>query len=99
MRVRESCEIFASMTAEWTRESLSQLIHRILREELLSVAEDFTTRTNLLEAGVDSLAITQLMLAIEEATGVWTDESLLTPETLETVETLAACVHEQVCPT
>jgi acyl carrier protein len=86
------------MSAEWTRERLGELIHRLLREELLSVEEDFTTRSNLIEAGVDSLAITQLMLAIEEATGIWTDESLLTPESLENVETLAACVHEQVCP-
>jgi acyl carrier protein len=86
------------MSADWTRERLGELIHRLLREELLSVEEDFTTRSNLIEAGVDSLAITQLMLAIEEATGIWTDESLLTPESLENVETLAACVYEQVCP-
>jgi hypothetical protein len=36
------------------------------------------------------------MLAIEEATGVWTDESLLTPENLETAETLAASIYEYV---
>ena len=34
------------------------------------------------------------MLSIEDATGVWVDESLLTPENLKTAETLAACVHE-----
>jgi len=33
------------------------------------------------------------MLAIEEATGHWVDESLLTPENLETAETLASCIH------
>jgi hypothetical protein len=36
------------------------------------------------------------MLAIEEATGVWTDESLLTPENLETSETLAASIVDYV---
>jgi hypothetical protein len=36
------------------------------------------------------------MLSIEEATGVWVDESLLTPENLKTSETLAACVHAHV---
>ena len=36
------------------------------------------------------------MLSIEESTGVWVDESLLTPENLASSETLAACVHEHV---
>ncbi len=81
---------------EWTRQTLTELVHRTLKDELLAVGEGFTPRSNLIEAGLDSLAVTQLMLAIEEATGVWVDESLLTPENLETSETLAACVHEQV---
>ena len=82
--------------AEWTPERLAELIHRILREDLLEVADDFTPRSNLIEAGLDSLAVTQLMLSIEETTGVWVDESRLTPENLESAETLAACVHAQV---
>jgi len=81
---------------EWTRERLTDLIHRILRDDLLSPDGDFTPRSNLIDAGLDSLAVTQLMLAIEEATGVWTDESLLTPENLETSETLAASIHDYV---
>jgi acyl carrier protein len=79
---------------EWTRERLAELIHKILRDDILSAAEEFTASSNLVEAGVDSLAVTQLMLSIEDATGVWVDESLLTPENLKTAETLAACVHE-----
>lgn len=82
--------------SEWTRERLAELIHRVLRDELLEVADDFTPRSNLIEAGLDSLAVTQLMLSIEENTGVWVDESLLTPENLASSETLAACVHEHV---
>ena len=78
----------------WTCERLAELIHRILRDDLLSVDGEFTPQSNLIDAGLDSLAVTQLMLAIEEATGVWTDESLLTPENLETAETLAACILE-----
>jgi acyl carrier protein len=81
---------------EWTRERLTELIHRTLRDELLSAGEGFTPTSNLVESGLDSLAVTQLMLSIEEATGVWVDESLLTPENLETSETLAACVHAHV---
>ena len=81
---------------DWTRARLAELIHRILRDELLEAPEDFTPASNLLEAGLDSLAVTQLMLSIEEHTGVWVDESLLTPENLRSSETLAACVHEHL---
>jgi len=73
---------------------LTELIHRTLRDELLAVGNDFSPSSNLAEAGLDSLALTQLLLTIEEQTGFWMDESLLTPENLETPETLAACIHE-----
>ena len=36
------------------------------------------------------------MLAIEESTGVWVDESLLTPENLESAESVAALVYAQL---
>ena len=81
---------------EWTRDRLAELIHRILRDDLLEVSDDFTPASNLIEAGLDSLAVTQLMLSIEESTGVWVDESLLTPENLASAEALAACVHDHV---
>lgn len=76
-----------------TRNELEQRIFDIVREDILSVDDSFTRETNLIEAGLDSLALTQLMLAIEEATGVWIDESLLTEETLASVVALADLVH------
>lgn len=76
-----------------TLDSLAALVVEIVRNELLAVEPDFSARTNLIAAGLDSLALTQLLLAIEERTGIWVDESLLTPETLESAETLAACLH------
>jgi acyl carrier protein len=84
----------ANASDAWDHARLSELIHRILRDDLLRVDGGFTPQSNLIDAGLDSLAVTQLMLAIEEETGVWTDESLLTPENLETAETLAACILE-----
>jgi acyl carrier protein len=80
----------------WTREALTDRVYEILRGDLLSVGDEFTPRSNLIEAGLDSLAVTQLLLAIEESTGVWVDESLLTEETLASAESLAACVHAQI---
>ena len=82
------------MSREVTREELEQRIFDIVREGILSVDDTFTKESNLIEAGLDSLALTQLMLAIEESTGVWVDESLLTEETLESVVTLSALVHQ-----
>ncbi len=64
--------------------------------QLLSVGAEFNARSNLVAAGLDSLVVTQLMLAIEERTGVWLDEGRLTPENLQSAETLAACVYEQI---
>jgi len=84
---------------QWTLEALTDLVFRILRDELLSVGPEFTPRSSLVESGLDSLAVTQLLLAIEERAGVWLDEGLLTPENLASAEALAACVHEQLLQT
>jgi acyl carrier protein len=75
-----------------TLEELIQMIFTVLREELLEVGDDFTPKTDLVEAGLDSLGLTQLLLTIEERTGTWVDESDLTPENLESTEALARCV-------
>lgn len=81
------------MSAVRSREEMVRVVYDILRTQLLQVGDDFTPRSNLVESGLDSLAVTQLLLAIEESTGIWVDESLLTPENLESAEALAACVH------
>jgi acyl carrier protein len=78
--------------AEWNQETLAQRIFDLLRDEILEVDERFTRGSNLVEAGLDSLAVTQLLLALEESTGIWVDESLLTPENLASADALAACV-------
>jgi acyl carrier protein len=79
-----------------TREALTQRVFEILRDDLLDAGVDFTPRSNLVAAGLDSLAVTQLMLAIEESTGLWIDDSLLTPEHLESAESLADLVYGQL---
>jgi acyl carrier protein len=81
---------------ELTREAITQRVFEILRDDLLDAGADFTPRSNLLAAGLDSLAVTQLMLAIEESTGLWIDDSLLTPEHLESAEALANLVYGQL---
>jgi acyl carrier protein len=79
-----------------TREEITQRVYRVLRDEILAADDSFTPRSNLIAAGLDSLALTQLMLSIEESTGVWVDESFLTPEHFESAESLAALVYDQL---
>ena len=80
----------------WTFDALLALIYETVRTELLSVGPDFTPQSDLIDAGLDSLAVTQLMLTIEERAGHWLDESLLTPENLASCESLARCVHAEL---
>lgn len=80
----------------WTLEALIERVHAILRDEILSAGPEFSPESGLVEAGLDSLAVTQLMLSIEESTGLWLDESLLTPENLKSSVTLATLLHEQL---
>ena len=82
--------------SEHTQDSLLARVFEVLRDEILAVDSGFTPQTNLVEAGLDSLAVTQLMLSIEESTGIWVDESLLTPENLENAEALAALVYREL---
>jgi len=77
-------------------EELTKRLFEILRDEILSVDSGFSVDSNLIDAGLDSLGVTQLMLSIEEYTGVWIDESLLTPENLESTASLASLVHGQL---
>jgi acyl carrier protein len=93
-RLAASTKRSAAARGNVTREEIENRIFDIVRQDILSVDDAFTKESNLIEAGLDSLALTQLMLAIEESTGVWVDESLLTEETLSNVRTLSALVHQ-----
>ena len=79
-----------------TLEELTMRVFEILRDDILDGPGAFTPQSNLVDAGLDSLAVTQLLLSIEESTGVWVDEGLLTPENLESAEALASLVYEQL---
>ena len=99
-RAYPSCQVDGFLVGdramEWTRAALEERLFEILTADILSTDSSFTPDSDLIAAGLDSMAVTQLMLAIEESTGVWVDESLLTPENLGSVRALAACVHEQL---
>jgi acyl carrier protein len=77
-------------------EELTARVLEILRDDILVTDADFSVETDLIGAGLDSLSVTQLLLSIEEYTGVWVDEALLTPENVASVRTLSAMVHGQL---
>lgn len=79
-----------------TRDELIDRIFRTLSDELLDVGDDFTCESNLIAFGLDSLALTQLLLAVEEATGVWVDESSITEDSLASTVAFAELVHGQL---
>jgi len=76
-----------------SEEALTELIFGIVRRDLLSVGSDFTPDSSMNEAGLDSLAVAQLLLEVEQATGQWVDEALLTPRNLASVRAFAKAVH------
>jgi acyl carrier protein len=96
LTVRQGSGEKAHSEAAVNKQELEQRIFDIVREDILAVDDSFTRETNLIEAGLDSLALTQLMLAIEETTGVWIDESLLNEESLASVVALTELVHRSL---
>ncbi len=79
-----------------TRDELTDIIFSTLSKELLDVGDDFSRDSDLMAFGLDSLTLTQLLLAIEEATGVWVDESTITEQSLGSTTAFAELVHGQI---
>ncbi|MCG3150632.1 MAG: hypothetical protein PCFJNLEI_04120 [Verrucomicrobiae bacterium] len=63
-----------------------------LKREVFSAQLDVTADTDLVAAGFDSLSLVRLLVFIEKNHGLWIPESEITPETLQSVRTLAARV-------
>lgn len=83
------------MAQRWTLPELEARVLSVLRG-VLHRGTDLTLETDLVDAGLDSLAFTQLLLAIEESTGAWLDEAELTPANMADVKSIAACFHRQL---
>lgn len=64
-------------------------------EEILMLEEGFSVRDDLFLAGLDSMAVMQLVVAAEERFGVQLQAADLTKENLGTAESLAALIDER----
>ena len=61
----------------------------LVRLRLLDLPPGFGPTSSLIDAGLDSMAVMQLLLLVEDRWGVWLPEGDLLPENLETVRAFA----------
>jgi acyl carrier protein len=68
----------------------------LVEEHLLDGMAGLEPTTRLTDAGLDSMAIMQLLLLIEDRFGLWLPEADLLPENLESARTLAALLARRL---
>ena len=77
-------------------DSLEGELLALVAGRILDVGPDFHARSSLAEAGLDSMAVMQLLVAIEDRFGLWLPESDLVPANLESVGALARLLAERL---
>lgn len=77
-----------------TPEKVALKILERVQTELLETERPLTPEDDLFEAGLDSMAIMQLTLLVEEEFGVRLPEALITRETFKTAQKLALVICE-----
>ncbi len=76
-------------------DTLEQQLVALLRERLLETPAPFEASTDLYSLGMDSMAIMQLLILIEEEYGVALPECALTRQNFTTVHQLARIIQAQ----
>ncbi|HYR57182.1 MAG TPA: acyl carrier protein [Chthoniobacteraceae bacterium] len=74
---------------------LDQQLVTLVSERLLETQPGFGADSNLYEAGLDSMALMQLLILVEEEYGVSIPESALTKQNFSTVRHLSQLIHER----
>lgn len=77
-----------------TRDTLEQQLVTLISERLLETRPGFGADSDLYENGLDSMAIMQLLVLLEEEYGVSISESALTRKNFGTVRRLAGLIGE-----
>ena len=75
---------------------LEQQLVVLLRERLLETAAPLNAGTDLYSVGLDSMAIMQLLILVEEEYGVSLPEDVLTRENFSTARQLARLVRAEI---
>jgi len=77
---------------------LEQQLVQLVSERLLETQPGFDVDSNLYESGLDSMAIMQLLILIEEEYGVALPESELTRQNFSTVRSVAGLIRARLTP-
>jgi len=77
---------------------MEQQLVQLVSERLLETRPGFDVDSNLYESGLDSMAIMQLLILIEEEYGVALPESELTRQNFSTVRSVAGLIRARTTP-
>jgi len=69
-----------------------ELINFLSTKEIFNQNGDCTKETDLIEAGLDSMIMIELLLLIEEKYGFWVPEAHLTEENFKNIRILAGSI-------
>jgi acyl carrier protein len=75
---------------------LEREVLALLGQNLLDLPPRFDVDSHLVDAGLDSMAVMQLLLLIEQHFGLWLPEADLLPENLQSARTLAALLARRL---
>ena len=78
--------------------NLEQQLVALISERLLETPPGFNEDSDLYESGLDSMAIMQLLILIEEEYGVALPESELTRQNFSTVRSIAGLIRARTAP-
>ena len=78
--------------------NLEQQLTALVSERLLETPSDFNEDSDLYESGLDSMAIMQLLILVEEEFGVALPESELTRQNFSTVRSIASLIRARTAP-
>lgn len=70
-------------------------LFELVTQNILDVDPDFNTQSNLFEAGLDSMAIMQLLLLIESKLGLRLSTAKLTREHFSSIDDLARLIDAE----
>ncbi len=80
------------------QESLEQQLVQLVSERLFETQPGFDAESNLYDSGLDSMAIMQLLILIEEEFGVALPESELTRQKFSTARSVAGLIRARTAP-
>jgi len=78
--------------------TLEQQLVTLVSERLLETPPGFNEDSDLYESGLDSMAIMQLLILVEEEYGIALPESELTRQNFSTVRNVASLIRARTAP-